>query len=97
MVLCIIAFVVFSIMSIFSAKYRPLAKKGFECVFRTLTMRPCDTGLDEQIKAEIVSGILKYSPKSARFVNLHFTALSWIFVLLTLGSLVYSAYSVYNF
>ncbi|HSB47253.1 MAG TPA: thioredoxin domain-containing protein [Candidatus Bilamarchaeum sp.] len=97
MVLCIIAFFVFSVLSIFSAKYRPLAKKGFECVFRTLTMRPCETGLDEEIKAGLVSGILKYSPTGAKFVNRHFTLLSWIFVLLSLASFAYMVYGAYNF
>lgn len=97
MVLCIIAFAVFSILSIFSAKYRPLAKEGFRCVFRTLTLRPCDTGLDERIKAQVVSGVLKYSPFAARQINRHFVALSWIFVLLTLASFAYTVYGAYNF
>ncbi|MEW6721866.1 MAG: thioredoxin domain-containing protein [Candidatus Micrarchaeota archaeon] len=97
MVLCIIAFFVFSAMSIFSAKYRPLARKGFECVFRTVTLRPCDTGLDDQIKADIVSGLLKHSPPLAKAVNRHFVLLSWAFVILTLGSFAYAAIGVYNF
>jgi protein-disulfide isomerase len=97
MVLCIIAFAVFSVLSIFSAKYRPLARKGFECVFRTVTMRPCDTGLDEQLKAEIVSGVLKRSPPAARFINRHFVLISWAFVILTLASFAYMAYGAYNF
>ncbi len=97
MVLCIIAFVVFAILSIFSAKYRPLARKGFECVFRTITLRPCDTGLDDQIKAELVSGLLKFSPPAAKALNKHFTLFSWIFVLLTVGSLAWAVLGVYNF
>jgi protein-disulfide isomerase len=84
-------------MSIFSAKYRPLAKEGFRCVFRTLTLRPCDTGLDERIKAEVVSGMLRYSPPAARLTNRHFVLISWIFVILTLASFAYSAYGLYNF
>jgi protein-disulfide isomerase len=84
-------------MSIFSAKYRPLAKEGLRCVFRTITMKPCDTGMDDRIKAELVSGVLKFSPGAARFVNRHFTSLSWIFVLLTVASMLYSAYGLYNF
>ncbi|MFN7990984.1 MAG: thioredoxin domain-containing protein [Candidatus Micrarchaeia archaeon] len=97
MVLCIIAFIVFAVMSIFSAKYRPLARKGFECVFRTVTMRPCDTGLDEQIKADLVSGLMKLSPGAARILNRHFTLFSWIFVLLTIGSMAYAVFGLYNF
>lgn len=97
MVLCIIAFFVFAVMSIFSAKYRPLAKEGFRCVFRTLMMKPCDTGLDERIKAEVVSAALRYSPPLAKIINRHFTALSWLFVLITVGSLAYTAVGIYNF
>jgi len=97
MVLCIIAFAVFAIMSIFSAKYRPLAKQGFECVFRTVTLRPCNTGLDDHIKAELVSGVLKYSPSGARILNKHYVLFSWIIVLLSIGSLGYTAYGIYNF
>jgi glutaredoxin len=97
LVLCIIAFFVFAVMSIFSAKYRPLAKEGLRCVFRTLTMKPCDTGMDERMKAELVAGILKFSPQAAKIVNKNFTAISWIFVLLTVASMAYSAYGLYNF
>jgi protein-disulfide isomerase len=97
MVLCIIAFIVFSIMSIFSAKYRPLARKGFECVFKTITLRPCDTGLDDEIKAGLVSGILKHSPAGARMLNRHFAIFSWLFVLITLASFAYTALGIYNF
>jgi protein-disulfide isomerase len=84
-------------MSIFSAKYRPLAKEGLRCVFRTLTFKPCDTGLDDRIKAEMVSGMLRRSPRAARFLNVHFTLLSWVFIILTLASFAYSAYGLYNF
>jgi len=97
LVLCIIAFFVFAVMSIFSAKYRPLAKEGFKCVFRSLMLKPCDTGLDEHIKAELVSKLLKYSPPGARFLNKHFTFISWIFVILTIASFAYTAFGVYNF
>jgi len=85
------------VLSIFSAKYRPLAKEAFRCVFRTITLKPCDTGLDDRIKAELVSATLKYSPTGARIINKYFTELSWLFVILTIASLVYSAYGAYNF
>ena len=97
MVFCIIAFFVFSAMSLFSAKYRPLAKEGLRCVFRTITFKPCDTGLDDRIKAELVSGALRFSPAGAKYLNRHFTAFSWFFVLLTIGSFAYAAFGVFNF
>lgn len=96
MVLCIIAFVVFGIMSIFSAKYRPLAKKGFDCVFRTVTLKPCDTGLDAELKAALVGGLLKYSPSGAKILNRHFVAFSWLFVIISLGSFIWVLSGIYN-
>jgi glutaredoxin len=97
MVLCFIAFFVLAAMSIFSAKYRPMAKEAFGCVFKTITLKPCDTGMDDRIKADVVSKVLKVSPTAARFTNRHFTFLSWVFVLLTVVSLAYSAAGAYNF
>jgi len=97
MVLCIIAFFVFAVMSIFSAKYRPLAKEGLKCVFKTITFKPCDTGLDDRIKARLVSELLRFSPGAAKALNKHFVIFSWLLVLLTVGSFAYSAYGVYNF
>ncbi|MBI3588781.1 thioredoxin domain-containing protein [Candidatus Micrarchaeota archaeon] len=91
------AFVVLGVMSVFSAKYRPLAKEAFRCVFRTVTFRPCDTGLDDRIKAEVLSRVMRFSLPAARLANRHFQTLSWVFVLLTLGSLAYSALGIYNF
>ena len=97
MVLCFVAFFVFAFMSIFSARYRPLAKEGLRCVFRTMMLKPCDTGLDDKIKAEIVSKSLRVSPVLARFLNTHFVMMSWVFVILTVASFAYSGISIYNF
>jgi len=83
-------------MSIFSAKYRPLAKEGLRCVFRTITFKPCDTGLDDQIKATAVSGAFKVHPALAKFTNKNFTALSWVFVILTFASFILTAQAVWN-
>jgi hypothetical protein len=84
-------------MSIFSARFRPLAKEAFGCVFKTITFRPCDTGADAKLKAEVVSGLLKVSPRGARVVNQHFILISWIFVILSVVSFAYTAVGLYNF
>ncbi|MBN1169962.1 thioredoxin domain-containing protein [Candidatus Micrarchaeota archaeon] len=97
MVLCIVAFFVFAVMSIFSAKYRPLAGDAFQCIFKTLTLKPCDTGLDDRIKSDIVSSVLRISPTAAKLTNTHFALFSWIFVILTVASFGYSAVGIYNF
>ncbi len=97
MVVCIIAFIIFGILSLFSAKYRPLAKEGFNCVFRTLTLKPCDTGFDQRIKTQVVYSVMNFSPQLGRLVNKQFALLSWIFVLLSIGSFGYVIYGGYNF
>ncbi|MBU0586873.1 DsbA family protein [Candidatus Micrarchaeota archaeon] len=94
---CIIALVVFAVMGIFSAKYRAYAKEAFHCFFNTIRLRKCDSGLDEKIRAEVVSRLLPISAPAAKTVNKHFELLSTIFALLMLVSSVYSAIGLYNF
>jgi len=96
MVLCIVALVVFAILGIFSARYRALAGEAFACVGRKLTMRPCESGLEDRIKAKIMATTINRSPRLAGMVNRHFELLSWVFTLLFFASFAYSAYAVYN-
>jgi protein-disulfide isomerase len=95
--ICIFAFFVFAFLAIFSATYRPLAKEAFECVFRRITLRPCETALDQRIKAQIVGSIMKKSHRLAKFTFKYFEVLSWILVILTIASLAYSVYGGYNY
>ena len=97
MVLCFIALPVFLVLSIFSAKYRALARRAVDCVLKTATLRPCDTGLDEEIKAASIAGIMKISPAAASFVNRHIEAISIVFILLMLLSIVFTAEGLYNY
>jgi len=95
--LCFVALAVFLFLSIFSAKYRPLARRAIDCVVKKATLRPCDTGLDEEIKAASISGIMKLSPQGASFLNRHFEAFSLAFTLLFFLSLFFAAQGLYNF
>lgn len=96
MVICVIALAVFGILGIFSARYRALAAEAFDCVFRKVTLRPCATNLNQRIRAKIVAKIFTRSPKVAGLVRRHFEALSWIFVVLTIGSAALVAQAGYN-
>ena len=96
MVVCILALIVFSILGIFSAKYRVLAKEAFDCVFRKVTFRPCLTGLDKRIKAKAVAKMAGKSTGFARVVNRYFEALSLVFLALLLGSAYFAGTGVYN-
>ncbi|VVC01619.1 Thioredoxin [uncultured archaeon] len=97
MVLCIVALPVFAILSLFSAKYRSLARRAFDCVVRRVTLRPCETGLDEELKASALAGIMRLSPAAAGFVSRNFQAFSFLFTLLFIASIVFTAQGIYNF
>jgi|GEM_PF-946468 len=95
MVICIIALVIFSFLSIVSARYRPLAKDAFKCVFLMIQLKPCNVGLEEKIKAKVTSKLMVIPPL-ARFFYKNFKIISWLFTISFFASLLYSAYGIYN-
>jgi glutaredoxin len=95
MVVCIIALAVFSVLGLWSAKYRRLAKEAFDCTFRMITLRPCVTKLDERIKSKVTAKLMRF-PTAARAFYKYFKVFSWIFVISFFASMAYSAYGIYN-
>ena len=95
--ICIIALVVFGVLAIFSASYRPLAKEAFDCVFRKLTLRKCQTGLDKRLKSQITGSIMRKNERTGTFIYKHFDIISTIFTILMIASLGYTLYGGYNF
>lgn len=95
MVICIIALVVFSILGIFSARYRGLAKDAFKCVFLMIQLKPCQVGLEEKIKSKVTSKLMRI-PFLASFFYKNFKVISWIFTIAFFASLIYSAYGIFN-
>ena len=96
MVLCVVALVVFAFLSIFSARYRPLAAEAFDCSFRKMTLRKCNTGFDEKVKSMVIGKLMMRNEKAAKFVFRNFGAFSLVFSLLFFASMGYSLYGVYN-
>ena len=94
--ICLLTFIVFGILGIFSASHREIAKEAFQCVFKRTTFRKCDSGTDIKVKGKIVGTLMKKSPKSAKIVHNHFEFISWIFTILFFVSLIYSGVSAYN-
>jgi len=94
---CIIALIIFSIIGIFSVSHRALAKEAFNCVFKRITFRPCNTGFKEKIKGKLLSKIINRSTFLARLVNKHYEFLSWILFILMVGSTIWVCRGVYNF
>jgi hypothetical protein len=95
-VLCIVALVVFSVMSVGSAKYKKLARDALRCVFKNLTLSPCDVGLEQMIKGKITAKLLRF-PRLAKLFYRHFTVVAWLFTVSFFASLIYTLYSFYNF
>lgn len=94
---CILALIIFSILGIFSASHRAFAKEAFDCVFRRITFRPCNTGFAEKIKGKILSKLISRSAFLAKMVNKHYEILSWLFFILMLGSTIWVLRGGYNF
>lgn len=88
---CIAAFIVFAILAIFSASFRPLAAKAWHCVLRRLTFRPCDISFSEEMKGKLVGKLVFTHPRLARFLNRWIDWLSFLFVVLSVWSLLYVA------
>ncbi len=95
--ICILTLVVAGILGIFSVSHRRLAKEAFDCVFRRLTLRKCQTSLDERIKGKITAKLMKRSSWLAGFVDNHFEIFSWMLTLLLIVSLGYTVFGGINF
>jgi hypothetical protein len=94
---CVLALIVLSILGIFSASHRKLAKEAFDCVFRRVTLRPCDTGFDTKVKAAILGKLINKSPKVAQFVSKRFEVLAFVLVIGLTVSTVWTVRGLYLF
>jgi len=88
---------VFAILGIFSIKYRKLTLDALHCLFRTATLRKCESGLDDKIKADFTGRALKLSPKTARFFYKNYKIISWIVLIIFIWSIYISSVGIYNY
>lgn len=100
MVICIIGLIIFAIAGVFSARYRRLAKEAFECTFKKLTFKPCDTGLDTRIQAHVTTKLMKW-PNAAKFFHKNFERISILLVIIMIVTFAVSGFygvrGVYNY
>ena len=54
----IIFLLLFPILGIFSKDYRILFRKSWECVFKKLTLKPCDINIGEEVKNKLLGKIV---------------------------------------
>lgn len=95
--LCIASFIILLILSIFSARYRPYVKEAYDCVFRRITFRPCNTGFDVKVRTKITVTLSNKSEKLAQLFNHYFEFISWIFVISFFVSLAWTLRGGYLF
>lgn len=95
--ICILSLVVFAILGIFSAKYRALAKEAFDCVFKRIQFKPCESGLDKKVKSKIIGKVFKKNKKLAGALSKHFETFSWVLVVLLVISFAFTANGIYNY
>ncbi len=85
---CIAAFIIFGILSIFSIRYRTIAKKAWGCVLRKMTFKPCDISIQEELKGRLVGKYILTKPRLAKFILKFAETLSFLFVALSIWSLI---------
>ncbi len=85
---CIAAFIVLIILSVFSARYRRLAADAWKCVARRVTFRKCDTNFKEDLKSRLLGKMVLRRPRLAKFLDKWLDVLAFVFVVLTVWSLV---------
>lgn len=94
---CIVAFIILSILGIFSATHRALAREALACVLRRVTLRPCNSDFSEKMKGKIIAKLLERSDFLARIFNKYFEILSWIFFILLVASTIWTVRGLYNY
>lgn len=85
---CIAAFIVLVIISIFSASHRKLLRKAWGCVARRVTLRPCDSSFKEDVKNGILAKVAARYPKLVRATDIAIEVAAFVFVVLTVWSLL---------
>ena len=93
---CIAAFIVLAILGIFSARYRQLAGRAWQCVIKKLTFKKCDINFAEEVKGKLLGRLIISHPGLARFLNKWIDFLALVFVVLSVWSLLYVAVAGLN-
>ncbi len=92
---CFISAIILSIMGIFSARYRRLAKEGVKCIFKKVSLRPCDASFDDKVKARILVWLAPRYPRAAKFIVNQLDFLAYFFFILFLVSFFFFFRGIY--
>ena len=87
---CIAAFIILVIMAAFSARYRRYVGTAWNCTWRRVTFRPCDTTFKQDIKDHLLAPVAARRPGLVKPASIGLEILA-VFVLLTT---LWSGYTV---
>lgn len=87
---CIAAFIVLVVMAAFSARYRRYVGTAWTCVWRRVTLRPCDTTFKQDLKDHLLAPIAARRPALVRPASITLEVLAVLVILTT----VWSGYTV---
>ncbi len=90
--ICLIALVVFAILSIFSVKYRSFFWEALDCVSRKATLRKCNTSFDKKMRMKISKKVSKHSKKLGSCTYKHFNKISWFLTIVMIVSIIISGF-----
>ncbi len=93
--LCILSFIIFLILFpflCFFRSYRVWLRRSWSCVFKKVTLQPCEMNVGEELKSKLTSKIVLRFPRVAKFLRQTFTFWAVAFVILNL----WSVWSVFN-
>jgi hypothetical protein len=94
---CIAAFIVFGILGIFSATYRPLAGAAWHCTWKRVTFQPCDISFSEEMRGRLLSKLVFRMPRLTKFLDRWLDWIAFAFVALSIWSLLYVANAGLNY
>lgn len=94
---CIAAFIIFAVLSMFSATYRPLAKAAWHCTWKRISFQPCDISFGDEMRGRLLSKLIFRMPRLAKFLDRWLDWISFAFVALSIWSLLYVANAGLNY
>lgn len=94
--ICLVGFLLFGFLGIFSATYREYTLDAFSCIHDKATGSPCETGFDERYRAWSVDQAMKVDMRLAGFVKNYFAVINWFLFLLMLVMAALTLESLYN-
>ncbi|MCI4659647.1 DsbA family protein [Cryobacterium zhongshanensis] len=83
---CIAAFIVLLFMAAVSARYRKYLAKAWNCTFRRMTFRPCDTTFKQDMKDHLLAPIAARRPGLVKPASIGLEVVAVLIILTTIWS-----------